>query len=270
MFDEWGRPPSLADVPLSYGSRAKMFEVGGCVRDEFLGLQSKDIDFTFVLDNLDQTVEQGFADMTAFLKDNGFEIFLSTPDCFTIRAKFPKDHVHAGLVADFVMARKEIGVVPGTRRPILKLGTLHDDLERRDFRCNAIAKDVDGKIIDPFEGVADIQSRLLDTPLDPTVTFMDDPLRMLRAIRFRITKGFAIAPRVLDAMKQPELIDRLKETVSDERIREELGKAFAHDTLKTLRILNTVDELLPGFLDACFDSGLRLEPTFKKTKKNNI
>lgn len=245
----------------------KIFEVGGCVRDEFLGLQSKDIDFTFVLDNLEQTVEQGFADMTAFLKDNGFEIFLSTPDCFTIRAKFPKDHVHAGLVADFVMARKEVGVVPGTRRPILELGTLFDDLERRDFTCNAIAKDIDGNIIDPFDGVQAIKEQILDTPLDPMVTFMDDPLRMLRAIRFKITKGFTIAPRVVAAMGQKELIDRLKETVSSERIREELGKAFAHDTLATLRVLNSVDGKLPGFLDACFDSGMRLEPTFKKAKR---
>ena len=244
----------------------QIFEVGGCVRDSLLGLESKDIDFTFVLDNLDQTVEQGFEDMTRFLKDNGFEIFLSTPDCFTIRAMFPKDHINNGLVADFVMARKEIGVVPGTRKPILQLGTLQDDLERRDFTCNAIAS-LDGQLIDPFGGQSAIRNKMLDTPLDPMVTFMDDPLRMLRAIRFSITKDFKIANRVWVAMKQPELIDRLKETVSAERIREELGKAFAHDTLKTLRVLGKVDEILPGFLDAVFDSGLRLEPTFKKVKR---
>lgn len=245
----------------------KIFEVGGCIRDSFLGLQSKDIDFTFVLDDLSTSVEVGFQSMTDHLEKNGFEIFLSTPDCFTIRAKFPKDHVNAGLVADFVMARKEIGVIEGTRKPKIVLGTLFDDLERRDFTCNAIAKGLDDEIIDPFNGRGAIVAGVLDTPLDPMVTFMDDPLRMLRAIRFSITKDFDIAARVLVAMEQPELIDRLKETVSAERIREELNKAFEFDTLKTMRVLNQVDHFLPGFLEACFDSGLRLEPTFKKVKR---
>lgn len=245
----------------------KIFEVGGCIRDGFLGLKSKDIDFTFVLDNLDKTVQEGLEEMDKFLVDNGFEIFLRTPEMFTICAKFPKDHVNAGLVADFVMARKEVGLIEGTRRQELVLGTLEDDLRRRDFTCNAIAKSISGELIDPFNGRDAINARLLDTPTDPMITFMDDPLRMLRAIRFRITKGFAIAPRVVEAMKQPELIERLKDTVSSERIREELKKAFQHDTLKTLRVLSSVDENLPGFLDACFDSGLRLEPTFKKVKR---
>ena len=70
----------------------QIFKVGGCVRDKFLGVDSKDIDFTFVLDELDQTVEQGFQIMTEWMTERGFEIFLSTPDCFTIRARFPKDH----------------------------------------------------------------------------------------------------------------------------------------------------------------------------------
>ena len=245
----------------------KIYEVGGCVRDEFLNLKSKDIDFSFVLDNLDRTVEEGFQIMTDWLKHRNFDIFLSTPDCFTICARFPSDHQHAGLVADFVMARKEVGIIEGTRRQQLELGTLEDDLRRRDFTMNAIANDSKNQIIDPFNGVQAIIDRTIDTPQDPMVTFMDDPLRMLRAIRFSITKGFKIAPRVLEAMKQPDLISRLKETVSSERIQAELQKAFNHDTLKTLRVLNQVDKDLPGFLEACFDSGLRLEPTFKKVKR---
>jgi len=247
----------------------KIFEVGGCVRDEILGLKSKDIDFTFVLDDLKQTVEQGFEDMTQFLQTNGFEIFLSTADCFTIRAKFPKDHINAGLVADFVMARKELGIISGTRRQNLGLGTLEDDLRRRDFTCNAIAKDINGVLIDPFNGQLAISHKLLITPMDPMITFMDDPLRMLRAIRFSITKDFIISPEIWFAMAQPDLIERLRETVSPERIREELEKAFSHDTLKTLRTLNKVDGSLIGFLDACFDSGMRLTPTFKKVKNHN-
>ena len=242
----------------------KIFKVGGCVRDEIMGLQSKDIDFTFVLDNLDQTVEQGFQDMTDHLVKEGFEIFLSTPDCFTIRARFPKTDPNAGLVADFVMARKETGYVEGTRRPILALGTLQDDLIRRDFTVNAIAVDEDGQLIDPFLGVEDIKNKLLITPLDPTITLMDDPLRLLRALRFAITKNFKISQEILDAMKQPELMAKLELTVSGERVREEIMKMMAADTPNAFRLLSVMDDHIPGFLEVIFRKGLWLKPTFEK------
>ena len=245
----------------------KIFEVGGCVRDEILGVKSKDIDFTFVLDDLTESVETGFDKMNSFLEKEGFKIFLSTPECFTIRAMFPENSLNKGLVADFVMARKEVGLIKGTRRQILELGTLNDDLIRRDFTCNAIAKDIEGNIIDPFNGIDAIKSKILDTPLDPKITFLDDPLRMIRAIRFSITKEFSISDRVLEAMKDPELINRLKETVSKERIREELTKAFSFDSLKTFRILSETDKSLPGFLDVIIPEDMTLIPSFKKIKK---
>ena len=128
----------------------KFYEVGGKVRDEILGLESKDVDYVAVpsdklLQDFD-TAESMFSMLEQYLRDEKFEIFLVTADCFTIRAKFPKDHKYSG-VADFVMARKEIGYIEGTRTPIVKPGTLYDDLERRDFTLNALAKDEDGKII---------------------------------------------------------------------------------------------------------------------------
>ena len=95
----------------------KLFEVGGCVRDEILGLESKDIDFTVVLNDTNLTVDEGWDTMLGFLKGEGFNIFLETKDCFTVRAMFPKGSKNEGLVADFVMARKEVGVIPGTRKP---------------------------------------------------------------------------------------------------------------------------------------------------------
>ena len=242
----------------------KIFMVGGCIRDAILGINSKDIDFTFVLDNLDQTVEEGFIQMEQWMKDGGFEIFLSTPDMFTIRGKFPKDHVHAGLVADFVMARKEIGYVEGTRRPILALGNLEDDLVRRDFTVNALAQDTDGNIIDLFNGAQDLADGILRTPLDPMVTFMDDPLRLLRALRFTITKDFTMHPDIWEAMKQPALLSKLELTVSGERIREEIMKMMAKDTPRSFRLLADVDEAIPGFLDLIFKKGLWLKPTFEK------
>jgi tRNA nucleotidyltransferase/poly(A) polymerase len=240
----------------------QIYEVGGCIRDKILGVHSKDIDFTFVLDNLNRTVEDGFEIMTSWLEHKGFKIFLSTPDCFTIRAKFPKDHQHAGLVADFVMARKEIGYIPGTRKPILELGTLEDDLLRRDFTLNAMAEDEDGNLIDLFGGLKDLKDGMLRTPLDPMITMMDDPLRILRALRFSITKGFTIDLDIWSAMLQPEILEKLKLTVSSERIRDEVFKMMKHDTPKTLRLLTQVDiEFMPGFIDLIFTKGLWLKPT---------
>jgi tRNA nucleotidyltransferase/poly(A) polymerase len=242
----------------------KLFKVGGCVRDSFLGLDSKDIDFTFVLDNLEQTVEEGFLQMEQWMKDKGFEIFLSTPDMFTIRGKFPKDHINAGLVADFVMARKEIGYVEGTRKPILVLGTLEDDLIRRDFTLNAMAISEDETLIDLFNGRKDLESKILNTPLPASQTMMDDPLRILRALRFTITKDFTMSQDIWEAMKQPAILQKLEQTVSGERIREEIMKMMKHDTPRSFRLLMDVDEIIPGFLNLIFKNGMWMKPTFEK------
>lgn len=244
---------------------AKIYKVGGCIRDKFLGLDSKDIDFTFVLeDTKGFTVEDGFQIMTNWMTDQGFEIFLSTPDCFTIRAKFPKDHQFAGLVADFVMARKEIGYVEGTRRPILELGTLEDDLLRRDFTLNALAESIDGEIIDLFGGIEDLNVGILRTPMDAKITMMDDPLRILRALRFTITKDFIMSEDIWDAMKQPNILKKLEQTVSGQRIREEIFKMMSFDTPRSLRLLMDIDEIIPGFLNLVFKDGMWLKPTFEK------
>lgn len=243
----------------------KIAEVGGCIRDKALGLTSKDIDFTFVLDDLTGTVEDGFKIMKTWMEERGFEIFLATEEMFTIRAKFPVDHSNAGLVADFVMARKETGYVEGTRRPILVLGTLEDDLVRRDFTLNAMAEDEDGNLIDLFNGMEDLKAGILKTPLDPRITMMDDPLRILRALRFSITKGFTIDPSIWNAMRQPEILEKLRVTVSAERIREEVTKMMKHDTPETLRLIMDVDKHhIPGFINLIFERGMWLKPTFEK------
>ena len=132
------------------------FEVGGKVRDEILGLKSKDVDYVAVpneeLLSKYKTASEMFKVLNDYLTNEKYEIFLVTDDCYTIRAKFPKDHKYQG-VADFVMARKETGYLPGTRTPIVEPGTLYDDLERRDFTLNALAKDEHGNIIDFFHGI---------------------------------------------------------------------------------------------------------------------
>ena len=243
---------------------AKIFEVGGCVRDKLLGLKSDDIDFTFVCEN-SKSVEEGWGEMVTWMTEKGFEIFLQTPECYTIRAKFPKGDPNEGLVADFVMARKEVGYVKGTRRPILELGTLEDDLIRRDFTVNAIAKDIEGNLIDPFGGINDLKSKILKTPTDPKVTMMDDPLRILRALRFSLTKDLEIDGEIMEAMKQPDILNKLKQTVSQERIRVEITKMMKFDTITTMELLVDVDRnLIPGLLNLTFKDNMWLEPTTKK------
>lgn len=241
----------------------KFYEVGGKVRDEILGLESKDVDYTVVPSGslLEQytEAEEMFEILVTYLKVNKFEIFLITADCFTIRAMFPKDHKYSG-VADFVMARKEVGYIPGTRTPIVKPGTLYDDLERRDFTLNALAKDEDGKIIDFFNGLEDLRDKILRTPLPTEVTFNDDPLRILRAIRFSITKGFTI-PGTMALTIESYNYDKKMSVVSTERIREELFKCFKHDTLETLKVLNEFPTLKTYIFK---DSGLWLKPTMEQ------
>lgn len=217
----------------------KFYEVGGKVRDEILGLKSKDVDYVAVPSDgllIDVSSAHDMFDiLETYLKEEGFEIFLVTPDCFTIRAKFPKDHKYQG-VADFVMARKEIGYIPNTRTPIIVPGTLKDDLERRDFTVNAMAKDENGDIIDLFDGMIDLGRMVLVTPLPTQQTFDDDPLRILRAIRFAITKGFSL--KMMDYYINNYDYETKMKVVSTDRIREELHKCFKHDTMGTLDMLN--------------------------------
>ena len=244
----------------------KFYEVGGKIRDEFLGLTNKDVDYVVVPNTNDSmllsccTANDMFGKLEYFLKEQKFEIFLVTPECYTIRAKFPEGYKYQG-VADFVMARKEVGYVPGTRIPIVQPGNLYDDLSRRDFTVNAMAKDPDtGEIIDYFNGKDDISNASIRTTLDPIVTFDDDPLRILRAIRFAVTKRFTIEYTTWQAMVFYDY-DVKMPVVSEERIREELVKCFKCDTIRTLTYL----DYLPRLRDYIFTkTNLWLKPTNEK------
>jgi tRNA nucleotidyltransferase/poly(A) polymerase len=140
------------------------------------------------------------------------------------------------------MARREVGYVEGTRQPIVVPGTLYDDLERRDATLNALAKDDNGNIIDYFGGLEDLNNRILRTPLDPIKTFDDDALRIIRFIRFSITKGFSIPNDITNVIRNYDYESKMG-VVSTERIREELLKCFKFDTLKTLTELNRFQNL---------------------------
>lgn len=224
----------------------KFYEVGGKVRDEFLGVKSKDIDYVAVPDmdriSRSRTIGDIFDLLVVYLTNRDYTIFLTTRKMYTIRAKFPSTHKNAGITADFVIARRETGYKEGTREPILEPGTLLDDLTRRDFTVNAIAKDEEGNYYDPFNGINDIALGLLRTPISGQITFTDDPLRLLRAIRFAITKDFVISQEISDMINHFNY-DEMFKVVSEERIREELYKCFKHNTLDTLQTLEYYPEL---------------------------
>lgn len=241
-------------------SSFKFYEVGGKIRDELLGLESKDVDYVVVPNENVLAIGNAkliFLLLHEELVESGFEIFLFTPECYTIRAKFPKGHRYEG-VADFVMARKEIGYVPGTRIPIVEPGDLYDDLSRRDFTVNAIAKDPDtGEIIDYFGGIEDLKTGIIKTPLEPIISINDDPLRILRAIRFCITKGFYLSSELFDVINCFDYNSKMH-VVSEERIREELYKCFKCSTPQTLWYLRGFKALFEYIFN---ETNLWLKPT---------
>ena len=239
----------------------EMFMVGGAVRDKLLGVKSKDIDFSVVINEGEALFAQAtgqtpFQFMVNNLIRGGFKIFLESPEFLTARAQFPKDHEDAGLTADFVLARKESDYTDNRRPDRVEPGTLMDDLARRDFTVNAIAKSFDGELIDPFGGAADLEMGLLRAVGDPEKRFEEDALRILRGMRFAVTKGFTLEQNTDDAMW------RLRKTVagvSPERVREELTKMFNHSPEETINMLDSFD-----MFGIIFGMGINFQPTMKE------
>lgn len=235
-------------------AKIEMFEVGGCVRDELMGLHTKDVDFVVLAPSFDA--------MRAELVRQGFKVHVEKPEFVTIRAGVPDGHILRERTkdADFVLARKDGPTADGRRPEFVEPGTLMDDLARRDFTVNAIARAVDGRIIDPFGGRADIEFKRLRFVGDPTKRITEDGLRVLRGFRFMVTKGFIPTDETLEALTHPVATEMLAK-VSAERIREELERMLAFDTLATLDVLS---HIMPVEMrDVVFSGGLRLSATFK-------
>lgn len=189
----------------------EVYVVGGYVRDIFLERPSNDIDFV--------TVGSGIELATAVARSLGPR----TP--LAVFANYGTAQIrHRGLELEFVGARRE-SYQRDSRNPIVEDGTLTDDQNRRDFTINAMAiclnSDRFGELVDPFDGLADLAKNQIRTPLDPDITFSDDPLRMMRAVRFATQLGFEIVPETLEALKRNA--GRL-EIITRERINDELGK----------------------------------------------
>lgn len=190
------------------------YVVGGYVRDLFLHRHSKDIDFV--------TVGSGIEVAEAVARQLG-----RGAHCSVFRNFGTAQVKHHGIELEFVGARRE-SYSHDSRKPIVEDGTLDDDLSRRDFTINAMAICVNagdfGTLIDPYNGLGDLDIQTIRTPLDPDITFSDDPLRMMRAIRFATQLGFKIEDETFEAIARNA--GRI-EIISRERIADELMKIMA-------------------------------------------
>ncbi|HMJ38945.1 MAG TPA: HD domain-containing protein [Verrucomicrobiae bacterium] len=208
--------------------------VGGYVRDKLLGRPHPNPDVVVVGGDALKLAEQ-FAELAKAEPPVTFERY------GTAQVTLP------GHLVEFVTARAE-SYAPDSRKPDVRAATLDEDLRRRDFTINTLLMDLDGKIHDPLGGRADLDARILRTPTDPVRTFADDPLRMLRAIRFASELGFELAPDLLPAMQ--EMKGRLAPPViSVERTADELRRMLTSErpqlALELLDASGLLEVILP-------------------------
>lgn len=232
----------------------RAFVIGGYVRDFFLQRGSKDIDIVVegsgialaeaVAKRVKSNVSVFKSFGTAMLKYNGMEV-------------------------EFVGARKE-SYRSNSRKPIVEDGTLEEDQLRRDFTINALAlslqKEDYGALVDPFGGIMDLNLGIIRTPLDPDQTYSDDPLRMIRAIRFATQLGFTIVPESIESMRRNK--ERLS-ILSKERIAEELHKILLSPKPSVGFKLLDECELLPAILP-CISNLKGVETVEGRGHKDNF
>lgn len=224
---------------IAQSSKLDCYVTGGFVRDLILKRPSKDIDIV--------CVGSGVALAEEVAKKVGKESQLAVFKNFGT-AMLPLD----GLDVEFVGARKE-SYRSNSRKPLVEDGTIEDDQQRRDFTINAFAISLNtqnfGQLIDPFNGLDDLQRKIIRTPLDPNITFSDDPLRIMRAIRFASQLQFDIDPDTFAGILAAK--DRLS-IISQERITEELNKIILSPVpsygFKLLDVAGILELIFPEFM----------------------
>jgi len=235
----------VARAAVKLGVRA--YVIGGYVRDLLLKRPSKDVDFVCVGSGVALAEK-----VAALAKANGGEVSLAVYGNFgTAQVKWG-DPTRDGWDLEFVGARKE-SYRSDSRKPTVEDGTLADDQNRRDFTINALAislnRDDFGQLLDPFDGMTDLRRRIIRTPLDPDVTFSDDPLRMMRAVRFASQLTFDIDPDTFDGIGR--MAPRL-DIVSQERIIDELNKIILSPQpsygFKLLDAAGLLERIFPEFI----------------------
>ena len=237
----------------------KLFEVGGSIRDELMGIDNPpDRDFC-------AESPEGWDALLAWCHKNMKKVFLVTPEFLTVRGMMP-----SGQAIDVVMCRADGPSSNGRHPDHVVPGTLLDDLARRDFTVNAMAREVDpktlepiGELIDPHEGLADLKIGVLCTVGRAEDRFREDGLRVLRAARFLATKSLESTVDIGACHFDLRWWEFIVDTVSTERIREELTKMFRHDSREAIRFF--INECHPEALGLLMEkSNIWLKPTMEK------
>jgi tRNA nucleotidyltransferase/poly(A) polymerase len=223
----------------------KTYLVGGAVRDELLGIPCKDLDYVVLAPSFDA--------LRQALLDSGCKIFVEKPEFLTFRAKHPTLGT-----TDFACARKEGEYTDGRHPDAVEVATtIEEDLARRDFACNSIAKDViTGELVDPYGGIKDTKDKMLRCVGNPLIRFSEDRLRVFRAVRFAVQKRFIIEHNTSMAMHEFAYPDFAP--VSTERIRDELHKMFVKDAAFSFHLLQKV---YPNLWTVVEQRGIWFKPT---------
>lgn len=226
----------------------RIFEVGGSIRNELLGKSPSDRDFTILSPSYDA--------MKEYLISNKATIFQERPEFCTIRAKLPE----LGVV-DFTLARKESFYTDG-RHPdnVAPASSIEDDLARRDFRMNAIARECGShSLIDPFMGQSDIIHKTINSVGKAIDRFTEDRLRIFRAIRFACQLDFTISDEIHTAITKFRDVEDFN-SVSPERMQVELVKTFQSNWRKAITIIQTH----PFLWDVIESKKVWLKPTLER------
>lgn len=230
----------------------QVYEVGGAVRDYFRKVKNNDIDYAIEAPS--------YEDMKNYVIASGAVIFVEHPEFVTIRAKWCPPGYTKSIPCDFTLCRKESEYHDNRHPSKIEPGSILEDLSRRDFTMNAIARNViTGEIVDPYYGREDIAQGIIRCVGNAEHRFQEDALRIMRAFRFQCVLGFTMSYHIYDAIvNNIELLNN----ISAERIKDELHKMFKHSSINAMRTLLYLNKEELSFI---FNERTKiwLEPTMK-------